>query len=125
MTEIKYVEKRYLNRKCVHKEFLTCEFPFIACIHTKRVFEPEGFVNVEVDITAKVDSSLILSFSDLLAYEISLLAVNAIGSKEMNRIIRVIEKELTEYYKDQIRKIKVKKNISTDPRNWEIAILAY
>lgn len=123
MTEIKYVERRYFNRKCVHEEFLTNEFPFIACIYAKRT-SSEGLVNVEVNITAKINSSLILSFSDLLAYEVSLLAVNAIENKEINKIIRVIEKELIEYYKDQIRKIEVKKNVSSD-LSWEITVLAY
>ncbi|MEM3972743.1 MAG: hypothetical protein QXF96_09155 [Saccharolobus sp.] len=124
MTEIKYVEKRYLNRKCVHKEFLTCEFPFIAYIRTKRVPSKEGLVNVEVNITAKINSSLIQSFSDLLAYEVSLLAVNATENNEINKIVRIIKKELMEYYNNQIKEIIVKKNISPD-LSWEITVLAY
>ncbi|MEM1925409.1 MAG: hypothetical protein QXH44_10110 [Pyrobaculum sp.] len=124
MAEVKYVSRKYFNRKCVHEEFLTNEFPFIAYIHTKRVPSEEGLVNVEVNITAKINSSLILSFSDLLAYEVSLVAVNAIENKEINKIIRMIKKELIEYYKDQIRKIEVKKNVSPD-LSWEITVLAY
>jgi len=123
VTEIKYVERRYFNRKRISEEFLTNDFPFIARIYTKRA-SSEGLVNVEVNITAKVDSSLVLSFSDLLAYEVSLLAVNTTENKEINRIIRVIEKELIEYYKDQIGKIEVKKNVSPD-LSWEITVLAY
>ncbi|MEM1673120.1 MAG: hypothetical protein QXT86_13805 [Archaeoglobaceae archaeon] len=124
MTEIKYVEKRYLNRKCVHEEFLTNEFPFIAYIRTKRVPSEEGLVNVEVNITAKMDSSLILSFSDLLAYEVSLLAVNATENNEINKIVRIIKKELMEYYNNQIKEIIVKKNVSPD-LSWEITVVVY
>ncbi|MEM4455417.1 MAG: hypothetical protein QXT28_11935 [Thermofilaceae archaeon] len=124
MTEIKYALRKYFNKKCVHEEFLTNEFPFIACIHTKRVPSEEGFVNVEVDIAAKVDSSLVLSFSDLLAYEVSLLAVNATENKEINKIVRIIKKELIEYYNNQIKEIIVKKKVSPD-LSWEITVGAY